>query len=92
MPTYACIWENKNVTVVCAPDRKAAIELLDELADARDNDLVEIKSPVMFTLRGMKNDEWDYVAEGLGEDLDVELGEMVFGDKRFGAVEDQNAC
>jgi len=83
MPTYACVWENKNVTVVCAPNRKAAVELLDELGDARKKDLVEVKSPVMFTLRGLKNGEWDHVPEGLGEELDVELGELVYGKDRF---------
>jgi hypothetical protein len=88
MPTYACVWENKNVTIVCASNRKAAVELLDELGDARTRDLKEIKSPVMFTLRGMKNGEWDHVPEGLGEELDVELGQIVFGDKRFREQQD----
>lgn len=84
MPTYAYKWENRNVTIVHAADRRKAVELLDELAKVQEKDLIRVKAPILFTLRGKAAGEWENVVEGLGEELDVEMGDLVHGRTRFG--------
>ena len=68
-----------SISILFAPTHNHALKLAEvshELYPDNKGQMEQNTSPILYTLREMMNGEWDYVAEGVQEDLDVDLGQI----------------
>lgn len=72
MPVFLCRWPNGDCSVVLARNKAAAVEKLDEVANAEDCPIVELsQAQVHFAL----SDDGQLVLDGFGEETE----EAIFG-------------
>jgi hypothetical protein len=64
MPTFMCRWENGDVSFVTASTKLDAVDILDEVAGAGLDDLVQVKD---FSVHFGLGDDGELFLEGFGE-------------------------
>lgn len=75
VPVFLCRWPNGDCSIVLARTRTAAVEKLDEVANAEGCPIIELsETQVHFAL----GDDGQLVLEGLGEETEQEIFEFCY--------------